>query len=239
MTPADAAELLTLCAAFDRRTIGEADARAWAFALRNIPLDDDTRAAVADHYAHTEKWITPAHVKQIRARTRDTRLGAAHPVYDGTPDETGAEFTVRRREQLAAAAEGTLPARTITQALDAAPPRELLALAAGVGRPVDDEPRPYITEQRRAEVRAPLSGNRAALVELAVACPTETCRAGARHLCRRSGGIELRGTVHGRRRDAYAVQFATCPECGAPAGQHCAAPEPHSARIRTAREIAA
>ncbi|MGW2484961.1 zinc finger domain-containing protein [Streptomyces sp. NPDC001571] len=239
MTPADAAELLTLCAALDRRTIGEADARAWAFALRDIPLDDDTRAAVADHYAHTEKWITPAHVKQIRARTRETRIGVAHPVYDGTPDETGAEFTARRREQLAAAANGTLSARSIAVALDAAPPREVLALAAGIGRPVDDEPRPYITEQRRTELRAPLSGNRASLVELAVDCPTETCRAGARHLCRRSGGVELRNTVHGRRRDAYAVQFATCPECGAPAGQYCTTAEPHPARIRNAQEIAA
>ncbi|MFK0297225.1 hypothetical protein ACIQU6_43090, partial [Streptomyces sp. NPDC090442] len=48
MTPADAAELLSLCAAFDRRTIGEADAHAWARALHDVPLDEDTRTAVAE-----------------------------------------------------------------------------------------------------------------------------------------------------------------------------------------------
>ncbi|MCX5607058.1 hypothetical protein OHB39_05605 [Streptomyces sp. NBC_00047] len=239
MTPADAAEVLALCAAFDLRTIGEADARAWAYALRDLPLDDDTRQAVADHYGVTEKRATPADVRRIRARIREARIGAAHPVYNGNPTETGAQFTERRRAQLAAAADGHLPPQTITQALDAAPPAAVLALAAGVGRPVDEEPRPYITPEQRSALRAPLPNQRAALPALAVPCPVETCRAGRRRLCKRGAGVELRTNVHGRRRDAYAVEVTACPECGAGLGQHCTAPEPHPARIRAAQESAA
>ncbi|HZF90417.1 zinc finger domain-containing protein [Streptomyces sp.] len=236
MTPADAAELLTLCAAFDRRTIGEADARAWAYALRDVPLDDDARDAVADHYGRTEEWITPAHVRKVRARIRADRIGAAHPVYEPPQGEyeTGAQFTERRRAQIAAAADGNVPARSIGQALDAVPPREVLALVAGIGRPVDDEPAPYIRPERRAEVRAPFNGKRPALVELAVDCPNEQCRAGRRRLCKGSRGAELRTGVHASRRDAYATAYATCPECDAGPGQQCAAPEPHPARIRAA-----
>jgi hypothetical protein len=236
VTPADAAELLALIAAFDRRTIGEADARAWSAALRDIPLDDDTRTAVADHYGVTNEWMKPAHVKQLRARIREARIGAAHPVYEPPQGdyETGAEFTERRRAQLAAAADGTLPAQSITQALDAAPPREVLALVAGVGRSVDEnQPRPYVAPEVRAEARASLPNNRAALVELAVACPNEQCRAGVRRLCKNSRGSELRN-VHGRRRDAYAVEYARCPECGAAPRQQCNAAEPHPVRIRAA-----
>ncbi|KAB7834049.1 zinc finger domain-containing protein [Streptomyces mobaraensis] len=236
MTPADAAELLTLCAAFDRRTIGEADARAWAYALRDVPLDDDTRDAVADHYGRTEEWITPAHVRTVRARVRADRIAAAHPVYEPPQDEdeTGAQFTARRRAQIAAAADGALPARSIGQALNASPPDNVLALVAGVGRPVGDEPPPYITPERRTQVRASLSGKRAALVELAVDCPNRQCRAGRRHLCKGLRGAELRSGVHASRRDAYATAYATCPECQAGPGRQCTAPEPHPARIRAA-----
>jgi len=239
MTPADAAELLTLCAAFDRRTIGESDARAWAYALRDIPLDDDTRDAVADHYGRTEAWITPAHVRKIRAGLRTQRIETAHPVYDGHPDESSVEFTERRRAQLAAAADGTLPSRTIGQALDAAPSRAVLALAAGVGRSVDDEPRPYVAPETRAAIRKTLPGRRAALVELAVACPNEQCRAAVRRLCKSSRGVELRTGVHGARRDAYATTYATCPECGAGPSEPCTSAEPHPARIRAVREVEA
>ncbi|MFE7017640.1 hypothetical protein ACFVAQ_45525, partial [Streptomyces sp. NPDC057651] len=97
MTPADAAELLTLAAAFDRRTVGEADARAWAAALNSTPLDADTREAVARHYADTDKWLTPAHVRQQRAKIRAERIEQANVFDDGRPDETPAQFLARRR----------------------------------------------------------------------------------------------------------------------------------------------
>ncbi|WKX70029.1 hypothetical protein [Streptomyces sp. XD-27] len=241
MTPADAAELLAHCAAFDRRTIGEADARAWARALHDVPLDDDLLDSVAEHYAHTDKWITVAQVREMRARIRVGRIDAAHPVYDGNPDETGEQFVARRQAQLTAAAEGSLPARTITQAISAARPRDVRALVAGVGRTVEPaEPRPYIDPTTRAELRASLPNQRAALVELTVACPNELCRAAVSRWCKSSRGAELRTTVHGRRRDAYATEHTTCPECGAPPRQNCTTTEPHPARIRAAvLEVAA
>ncbi|MFM9368161.1 hypothetical protein [Streptomyces sp. Da 82-17] len=233
MTPAEAAELLAHCAAFDRRTIGEADARAWSRALHDVPLDDDTRGAVAEHYAHTDQWITVAQIRHLRARIRTGRIDAAHPVYDGQPGETGEQFIARRRAQITAAAEGALPERTITQAIGAGSEAKLLALAGAVGRSVDgEEPAPYVDEKTRTAMRSHLPGNRAALVELDVDCPN--CRAAQRRLCRSSRGRELRGTVHGQRRDAYAVRHAQCPECGAPPSHACTTPEPHPARVRAA-----
>ena len=41
MTPSEAAQLLGHCAAFDNRTVGKVDARAWAAALHDLPFDED------------------------------------------------------------------------------------------------------------------------------------------------------------------------------------------------------
>ncbi|MEX2984557.1 hypothetical protein [Streptomyces sp. C36] len=204
MTPADAAELLALCAAYDRRTIGEADAHAWARALRDIPLDHDTRTAVAEHYARTDQWITPARVREVRARIRETRIGATHPVYDGNPEETGAEFVERRRAQITAAADGTLPTRTITHAIGAGPRRDVLALAASIGHAVDEPERPYmpaaIVEQLAEQG---FGARRRAFPELDVACPLHTCRARKGSRCKAPSGRELREHTHDLRQRAY------------------------------------
>ncbi|MEU7163122.1 hypothetical protein AB0A70_00480 [Streptomyces morookaense] len=225
MTPADAAELLTLCAAFDRRTIGEADARAWGYALRDIPLDTDTRDAVAEHYGTTEKWITPAHVRTIRTRIRETRIGAAHPVYDGNPGETGEQFVERRRAQISAAADGTLPARTITHAIGAEPPCNVLAVAASVGRTVDeDEPRPYMPQNIAEQLAAQGYGtHRRTFPELEVDCPLPTCRARRRTRCKTPSGRELREHTHDARQQAYTERVSRVM---------CQPPAPRSARAR-------
>lgn len=195
MTPADAAELLTLCAAFDRRTVGEADARAWAAALHAIPLDDDARAAVARHYAETDRWITPAHVLQQRARIRADRLDRANVVYDGHPGETGAESIARRRALERAVADGRIAPQTAAQAVGRAPrtaPPELTggpapeveARLAAIGRRIPNE----AAEQLRTF--RPVRAQREALAAsrlpdpLAVACtwcqapPGKPCRMG-------------------------------------------------------------
>lgn len=204
MTPADAAELLALAAAFDRRTIGEADAQAWARALRDIPLDHDTRNAVAEHYAHTEQWISPARIREVRARIREARMGATHPVYDGNPGETGAQFVERRRAQITAAADGTLPARTITQAIGAGPRRDVLALAASVGHAVDEPDSPYMPTAVAEQLAEQGHGaRRKAFPELAVACPLHTCRARKNARCKAPSGRELREHTHDLRQRAY------------------------------------
>lgn len=196
MTPADAAELLTLAASFDRRTVGEADARAWAAALHAIPLDDDARAAVARHYHDTDKWLTPAHVRQQRHTIRAERVNASNVVYDGVPGETGAQSIARRRALLAAVADGRIEGASIALAVGHSPDRP--ALPAGATR---DE-RDAFAAKRLAELGdyiprdvegalAPQRPTRAARERLAAAgrpdplahaCPA--CRAKADQPCR-------------------------------------------------------
>lgn len=69
MKPSDAARILAVAAAFDRRTVGETDAQAWADALDEL----DPRlcaAAVRQHYRHSTDWVMPAHVRTIIADHR-------------------------------------------------------------------------------------------------------------------------------------------------------------------------
>lgn len=73
MTPAEAAVALSLCAAYDRRTIGEADARAWAEALPDIRLED-ARAAIVRHYRERRDWIMPADVLGLVRIVRRDRI---------------------------------------------------------------------------------------------------------------------------------------------------------------------
>ncbi|MFE4328702.1 hypothetical protein ACFRQM_04385 [Streptomyces sp. NPDC056831] len=208
MTPADAAELLTLAAAFDRRTVGEADARAWAAALNSMPLDDDARAAIARHYAETSDWLTPAHVRKHRAKIRSERVEAANVLYDGIPGETGAESIARRRTLLAAVADGRIAPQTTAQAVGRAPSTAPLALTGG--------PAPELVDHLEATGRTvpdavaeelhtfrPVRAERESLAEhgqpdpLNVRCPYEPCRAEASQQCRMGkNGAKRRATPH-------------------------------------------
>lgn len=62
MTPADAARVLAKAAAFDQRTVGEADVRAWHEALSDLDAGD-ALAAVTRHYRQRTERIMPAHVR--------------------------------------------------------------------------------------------------------------------------------------------------------------------------------
>lgn len=113
MDKGDAAELLGYCAAFDNRTVGKVDAVAWAASLHDVPLDDDTTAAVARYYgtaperAGERLWIQPHHVRAGRLAIRQARLGTTLPAYELPAEpETGAQFVARRRAQLDAVAAG-------------------------------------------------------------------------------------------------------------------------------------
>ena len=75
MKPSDAAKLLALAAAFDRRTVGEADAIAWADALGGLNPSDCAQV-IRDHYAESTDWLMPAHVRQGVKRIRAERLRA-------------------------------------------------------------------------------------------------------------------------------------------------------------------
>ncbi|MYX36753.1 MULTISPECIES: hypothetical protein [unclassified Streptomyces] len=189
MNPADAAELLTLAAAFDRRTIGEADALAWGAALHAVPFDQDARDAVARHYADTDRWITPAHVIQQRTKIRAARIAEANVFDEGRPDETPAQYLARKRAMNAAIADGRIAWQTVRQAVGAAPGTLALtggpapAVAAFVARMPDHVAEalgPY--RQRRAQREALAD---AGLPDpLNVPCPYAPCQARVNEPCR-------------------------------------------------------
>lgn len=66
MTPGDAVRVLTKAAAFDSRTIGQADAAAWYEAIGELDVAD-ALAAVTRHYATSTDRLMPAHVRRIAA----------------------------------------------------------------------------------------------------------------------------------------------------------------------------
>lgn len=107
MNKADAAELLTFAAAFDQRTIGNADVEAWALALADLPWDDSARAAIAAYYGSAggypatgeRRFIQPHNVRAGRARIRTDRLERIVEPAPNTVDGVGscAELRAIRR----------------------------------------------------------------------------------------------------------------------------------------------
>lgn len=73
MTPAETAKLLRAAAAYDRRTVGEADVAAWHLAVRDLPLDD-ALTAVVDHYRESRDFLMPSDVVAGVRRVRSERL---------------------------------------------------------------------------------------------------------------------------------------------------------------------
>jgi hypothetical protein len=74
--PADVARVLAKAAAYDQRTVGQADVMAWHEVLADFDFADSL-AAVARHYAeHTER-LMPAHVRRLAIEIdRDRRRAA-------------------------------------------------------------------------------------------------------------------------------------------------------------------
>lgn len=71
MTLDETIDLLTTCAAYDRRTIGKSDAVAWHAVVRDLPFADAQQAVFA-HYSESREWIMPADVRQrVKRKQRD------------------------------------------------------------------------------------------------------------------------------------------------------------------------
>ena len=209
MTPDEAARLLAACAAFDNRQPSEIAKQAWAAALRDLPLDNDTFDAVARYYSAPaapgetgRRWIEPHHVRTNRAKIREERLGPTIPAYEPPAiPETGADFITRRRAQLTAIADGreqAIPVGELTGGPHLSVARQLTAVGREI--PADDEP--YMPADFREQV-----GMEARPPELRIPCPKDGCRAPARQPCK---------TPHGRRRQ-----------------------QPHQARIDAAQDASA
>jgi hypothetical protein len=190
MTPDEAGQLLARCAVFDNRKPSAAAVQGWAVALADVPFDDDALTAVAKFYGsatgHTgQRWIQPHHVRELRAQLRATRIHQANLVYDGRPEETGAQSAASLRALERAAADGRVPAKAISAALNAGtgrPSPRLLTAAANVGREIPPAEQPHI-----------------GVNALAVACPH--CHVPASQLCR-SRRQAKRRDVHPSRLDA-------------------------------------
>ncbi|MFD5384329.1 hypothetical protein ACFWMG_05030 [Streptomyces sp. NPDC127074] len=130
MNPRDAAELLGHCAMFDNRKPSQGAAIAWASALHDVPLDDDTKAAVAAYYTTAPKdpdaklWILPHHVRTLRSKIRSARLENFH--YEPLANETTAEYLARYRGQVQAIASGRAAAPSGRLALEGGPSQEFM-----------------------------------------------------------------------------------------------------------------
>lgn len=130
MNADEAAELLAHCSGFDNRQPSLAAAKSWAAALHDLPLDADTRNAVAAYYTTPPQnpgdrlWILPHHVRTLRSKIRSKRLENFQ--YEPLPDETVGEFMARYRGQVQAIASGRTTAPTGRLALEGGPSREFV-----------------------------------------------------------------------------------------------------------------
>lgn len=119
MTPSQTAELLTFCAAFDRRTIGKSDVLAWHTVLGNLDYEA-ARQAVTQHYATETRWIMPADIiSKVRAKRRarlERHTESEPPPGDTRDDAYKAALLAERR----AIADG----RTEPRPVPALPPGE-------------------------------------------------------------------------------------------------------------------
>lgn len=99
MTRAETALLLAQCAAFDRRTIGDADVIAWHAALNDVAYED-AQTAVVEHYRDSLDYLMPAHVRATVRRMRTARLAdGVEPVPVADPDDVVAYQRALREQR--------------------------------------------------------------------------------------------------------------------------------------------
>jgi hypothetical protein len=213
----------------------------WTDALAHIPAttDDgtwDVGLALRRFYEQhrddrTARYfaVEPHNLLAAWAEFRSARM-ARHtdPVPDVDPDDVNA-YLAELRATRRAVASGERPPAEYRAALDPARQRQLAALTTGIGAVPQAEIPPEAAEQLR---QAGIGARRHTLPALGIPCPVTSCRAHERRWCTSPQGRELRTTVHGQRRDAWAVHTTACPECGAGPRHPCTAEDPHPARIR-------
>lgn len=208
MNQKEAAELLGHCAAFDNRKPSAAAAAAWAAALHDVPLDNDTKAAVAAYYStppkdpDTKLWIQPHNVRTLRTQIRNKRLENFQ--YEPIGDETPAEYLARYRGQLNAIASGRVAPPTGRPALTGGPHQDVAKQLEGVGRTVPDSDEESLADTvRRAG-------------PLGVKCPV--CGAAMGRPCKTPGGSDKqplgkpRSKPHSARIRAASGQPEVTPE---------------------------
>lgn len=145
MNTADAAKLLTKCAAFDNRQPSREAAMAWAEALTSAHITlEDASAAITAHYRESTDFIQPAHVIRLAKAARKLRIAAAGQP-DLPPGLTWERERDYRRAWLAAVGSGATPTEA-TATVDARGgitreiehPRPIGQLIAGIGKAVSE-----------------------------------------------------------------------------------------------------
>lgn len=111
MNITDTANVLGLAQAYDNRTVGETNIRAWHAILGDLEAAD-VMQAIKDHYAGQTEWIMPAHIRQAVAAMRKARevspwapgqhgIPRSEPIPEVTDRITEEGLPLRVRELLA------------------------------------------------------------------------------------------------------------------------------------------
>lgn len=113
MTRGDVARLLAYIAAFDRRTLGDADVLAWHDVLGDLDFEP-AKAAVRQWYAESDGWIMPAHIRTVVLGRRGSagRHPSARPLAELIA-ETAVPFDELANRRGLAAAREALGAREL------------------------------------------------------------------------------------------------------------------------------
>jgi hypothetical protein len=91
----EAATILAKIAAYDRRTVGEADVEAWTEALDGLVTVQDAMTAVRDHFRESSEWLMPVDIIKRSKALRFRRINAA-----GYPDFPPGLTQAQEREWL-------------------------------------------------------------------------------------------------------------------------------------------
>lgn len=78
MTRGDVARLLAYMAAFDKRTLGDADVLAWHDAIGDLEFED-AKLAVRDWYRENDGWVMPAHIRRTIRGSEADRHPSSRP----------------------------------------------------------------------------------------------------------------------------------------------------------------
>ncbi|MGI5485180.1 zinc finger domain-containing protein [Microtetraspora malaysiensis] len=149
----DTADILATCAAYDARTVGEADILAWHQIIGDLPYEQ-ARDAVVEHYRAEHRRIMPADVR-ARVKAIRERLIARAPIPQPSPDP--GQYRAELAATVRALADGRRLPAAITRGGDSTPSADYLAARGS-----------------RDTVR---------LAALQVVCPWDPCRAAVGRGC--------------------------------------------------------
>jgi len=74
----DVIDVLTVIAAADRRTVGDADVTVWAGTIGDLHKDDAI-TAVGQHFRTSEKWLMPVHLRTLAMEIAKDRWLRTNP----------------------------------------------------------------------------------------------------------------------------------------------------------------